>query len=59
MARDVGGTPGEPGPGEERALRGQRSMRANPAERSREMRLTCAHRTREPKWKRTGVRNGW
>ena len=40
-------------------LKGQWSRRANPVERSREMRLTCAHWTREPRWKKMGVRSTW
>lgn len=39
MVREVEGNPGEPGPGDERALRHPKSRRANPAGESREMRL--------------------
>lgn len=38
MVREVEGNPREPGPEEERALRGHKSRRANPTGRSRE---TC------------------
>lgn len=55
MVREVEGNPGEPGPGDETALRHPKSRRANPAGEPREMRLIHPHCIQKPKWKALGV----